>query len=133
MATNSRAARALGTQLAEIGAAAPSVVGRRLSRMALAGTNLTRSDKRELALMSSEKLDAAWASWEAMSKHAMALNSAVVHSSMAFWMPWAFTAKAWPTAPDALMNLIGAGLRPYQVTVKANDRRLKKSGPRLSR
>lgn len=124
MPTNTKAARALGTQIAEIGAAVPSVVARRMTRMAIAGVNLTAADKRELALMSSEKVEATWESWHAMTKNVWALNTAALQSYMAFYMPWAFTAKALPTGPDALLNLLGAGLRPYQRTVKANRQRL---------
>lgn len=126
MTRKTRAARKLGTQLAEIGAAVPSVIGRRMTHMALAGANPTASDKREMALMSSEKIEAARESWNAMTQHALALNATVVQNSMAFWMPWAFTAKPLPAAPEAFMALASAGLRPYQRIVKANDRRLGK-------
>lgn len=136
MTRKTRAAQNLGTQLAEIGAAVPSVIGRRMTHMAFAGANPTASDRREMALMSSEKIEAARQSWSAMTQQALALNATVIHNSMAFWMPWAFIAKPLPDGPEAFMALASAGLRPYQRIVKANDRRLGKrmgSGPTRSR
>jgi hypothetical protein len=126
MTRRTRAAQKLGAQLAEIGAAVPSVIGRRMTHMAFAGANPAPSDEREIALMSSEKIDAARESWNAMTTHALALNATVIQNSMAFWMPWVFAAKPLPVGTEAFMALASAGLRPYQRIVKANDKRLRK-------
>lgn len=126
MARNSRAAQALGTQLAALGTAVPLVMAHRMARMAAAGTPLSERDRREFSLMSSEKWSAAWQSWDAMAKYALTLNSTATMAVLAFWMPWAFVSKGLPSPEDAFLRLATAGVGPYRRIAVANDRRLSK-------
>jgi hypothetical protein len=123
-------ARVLGTQLIDLGAAAPSVVSQRLLRMATAGATPSARDRREFTRMSSEKVSAAWESWSAMTGYALTLNSAATQAALAFWMPWAFTARPLPSPEDALISLTTAGVRPYRRIAVANQRRLSRRTPR---
>lgn len=122
--------RVLGTQLIDLGAAAPSVVSQRLLQMATAGTTPSARDRREFTRMSSEKVSAAWESWGAMAGYAMRLNTAATQTALAFWMPWAFAAKPLPSAEDALISMATAGVQPYRRIAVANHRRLSKRTPR---
>ncbi|MCH6485334.1 hypothetical protein MMG85_17415 [Pseudoxanthomonas sp. LH2527] len=123
-------ARVLGTQLIDLGAAAPSVVSQRLLQMATAGATPSARDRREFTRMSSEKVSAAWESWGAMAGYAMRLNTAATQTALAFWMPWAFAAKPLPSAEDALISMATAGVQPYRRIAVANHRRLSKRAPR---
>lgn len=123
-------ARVLGTQLIDLGTAAPSVVSQRLLRMATAGATPSVRDRREFSRMSSEKVSAAWESWGAMAGYAMTLNTAATQAALAFWMPWAFAAKPLPSAEDALISLTTAGVQPYRRIAVANHRRLSRRTPR---
>ena len=127
MTRPTRAAKSLGNQLVELGTVAPRVVGRRLDRIAQSGPVPSASDQAEMARMSSEKLQASYEAWEAMSRYSMGLASAYSTSLWSMWMPWALPTRPLPSAPDMMMNIAGAGLRPYLRIAKANDKRLAKA------
>ncbi|WAC62534.1 hypothetical protein OVA13_14210 [Pseudoxanthomonas sp. SL93] len=124
MNRNRSAASTLGTHLMELGTAAPVVVAHRMAQMAAAGSRPSARDRREFALMSNEKVSAAWESWMGMTRYAMTLNTAATQAAWAFWMPWAFAPKALPSPQDALLTLATAGVAPYRRMAMANDRRL---------
>ena len=124
-----RPADVLGTHLIDLGVAVPSVMSRRLAKLAAAGATPSARDRREFARMSREKVTAAWESWGAMADCAMTLNTAAAQAALAFWMPWAFVAKPLPSAEDALITLATAGVRPYRRIAVANDRRLRRRTP----
>lgn len=125
MVRKSSASQALMTQLMELGAAAPVVVSQRITRLALAGPNPSRRDRREMALMSREKAEAGWESWRAMATYAMDMHAAATLAALAFWMPWASPGKALPTPVDAVLGLTLAGVKPYRRIAVANSRRLR--------
>jgi hypothetical protein len=129
MTRHRSAARALGTQLVELGTAAPFVISHRMARLATAGPNPSARDRREFMLMSNEKVAAAWESWRAMAGYAVTLNTTATQAALAFWMPWAFTAKPLPSPEDAVVNMATAGMKPYRRITVANQRRLSKRKP----
>jgi hypothetical protein len=126
MNRNRRTARTLGTQLVELGTAAPVVVAHRMAQMAAAGSRPSARDRREFARMSNEKVSAAWESWMDMTRYAMTWNTAAAQAAWAFWMPWTFAPKHLPSPQDALLGMAAAGVAPYRRRAMANDRRLGK-------
>lgn len=119
-------------QSAQLAAAVPQVVAHRVSRMALAGAVPSARDRKEFDLMSSEKLAAATASWQAMAAATLRSNQAMAHAMTSFW--WAAAAGrapslAAPMRQSALgaLAVLGSGLAPVRRTAVANAKRLRRT------
>jgi hypothetical protein len=93
--------------------AAPEVIARRMLRIAAAGANPSAADRREMLLMSSEKVSAFWESWHAMAFEALRTGW------WTWWSPWMW----W--------RMAGRGLGPWHRRASANAVRLR--GPRRRR
>jgi hypothetical protein len=123
---NRRRSRKLSTQMSELAFAAPQVVAHRMTRMALAGAHPSARDRREFALMSSEKRAAFNESWLAMGLQAWrAQQQMALACWQAAWMPW--TGSRAPSAAqwqNAALGVLGQGLKPVHRRAVANAKRL---------
>lgn len=129
------AAMLLPMKTAELAIAAPQVIARRLTQMALAGTNPSARDQREFKQMGAEKV-------VAFSESAMAMTASAIRSQQAFamamlrnaWMPWLYANPLQPkraskTLFDDSVRLMSQGLAPIHRKAVANAKRLNKAGP----
>ncbi|KRG71608.1 hypothetical protein [Pseudoxanthomonas dokdonensis] len=122
----SKATRELTAQLADLAVVAPGVVLQRSLRLASVDGQWSASDQQEILRMSSEKILAAWQSWEAMTRYAIRLNSDLMLACAGFWLPATFPRTRLPSTQEALTRMTVAGVRPYRRAAKANQRRLGK-------
>jgi predicted Co/Zn/Cd cation transporter (cation efflux family) len=118
----------LGRQLAEINAVVPGIVSRRVMQFAWAGTNPSRSDRKEMSRMAAEK-------WQAASQSAMAMTAFAMEQQMqvaqsfwqAIWAPWmGMSADYGRPVANPVASLLNAGIAPYHRIATANARRLGK-------
>lgn len=96
------------------------VIGTRVNRMALAGANPSARDRREFALMGTEKVKAATESGLAVAARLQAAN-------------WQLCARAWQqwlASSGNAARLAGAALKPVHAASTANARRLARVGTR---
>ena len=121
---------ALAAQAAELAFAAPQVIVHRLGRMALAGANPSRRDRREFTRMGSEKSAAFVESW-------MAMASTAWRMQLDFWLscwglgfsPWLGrggrrTVNSLADAQRAGAAILASGLAPVHRRAVANAKRL---------
>ena len=118
----------LGQQVAEINAAVPGIVSRRLMQLAWAGAEPSRSDRTEVSRMSSEKWQAASQSAMAMTAFAMQQQMAMTQSFwQAVWAPWmSLSVGHAPAVSNPVAGMLSAGIAPYHRIATANARRLGK-------
>ena len=128
----------LAAQSLELAWAAPQVVAHRLSRMATAGAQPSRTDRREFARMGHEKVLAFYQSGVAFWTHMLRLQMQWSQSLLA--MGWTMALGGRPRGPssrsagDAAARMLAAGLAPLHVTAVANAKRLNaRSGRRMRR
>lgn len=116
----------LGRQVAEINTVVPSIVSRRVMRLALSGTSPSRSDRREMMRMNSEKWQAASQSAMAMAAFAMQQQMAIAQSFwQAVWTPWmGMPVGGTPAVSNPVAGMLSAGIAPYHRIATANARRL---------
>jgi hypothetical protein len=120
-------AHRLAAQAIELSVAAPHVVARRMSRLAQAGLQPNARDRRELLLMSSEKMLAFYQSWAAAWTHVWraqleaqrafataALDAAIGRRSR----------RSSPSSQDRGARLLSAMLHPVHRAAVANSKRL---------
>lgn len=124
----------LPMKAAELAIAAPQVIARRLTQMAVAGANPTARDQREFKQMGAEKV-------VAFSEAAMAMGASALRSQQAFatamlrnaWMPWLYANPLQPkraskTLFDDSVRMMSMGLAPIHRKAVANAKRLNKAG-----
>ncbi|MFC5435165.1 hypothetical protein ACFPME_01210 [Rhodanobacter umsongensis] len=98
-----------------------TVIATRTAAMAKAGTHPSAAHDREMKRMLDEKVDASAASLAGMTFAAAA-------SCQSLWLGSLWGGRA-PTAAQlqrATTRVLGAGLTPYQNTVRSNVKRLRK-------
>ena len=127
-AVNSLAAYASWVKMWQLATIAPMVIGYRLAGMAVAGPETTARDRKELARMGQEKVDA----W---SEAAQATGMRVVRANMD--MATRLLSQAWGDAPAPAAfasraiklssDLLADTLAPYHRRVLANSRRLSRT------
>jgi hypothetical protein len=95
---------------------APQVIALRAARMLAAGASPNARDRREMARMGNEKVEACWESMNAMAGQAM-------RQWLSAWLnPWAaFSMKA---SHRSAAKILEKGLIPVHRRAKANARRL---------
>lgn len=118
----------LARKSAELAFATPQVMAHRMTRMALAGPNLSERDRKEFHLMGMEKLGAFALGWNAMA-WASLVNSQTLAMQMwtAWWAPWLGGRHAGRLAQQmqhAAAGVLGKGLAPIHAKATANARRL---------
>jgi hypothetical protein len=98
-----------------------TVIATRTAAMAKAGANPSAADEREMKRMVEEKVSASAASMAAMAFSAAA-------SCQSLWLGSLMGGRAPSSAQlqRATTRVLGAGIAPYQKTVRSNVRRLKK-------
>lgn len=123
----------LSQQALELSIATPQVVVQRLTRMAMAGPNMSARDQKEFKQMSDEKVTAFYQSWNAiwsqMFKSQFALAQVMVSSFTAAAMAGkrpcvATTLSAMSHEANKVMS---AGIEPVHRQAVANARRLSRS------
>lgn len=119
--------RKLDRQMTELAYAVPQVVSARLTRLALAGSELSARDRNELMLMGGEKLLAMQKSWMAMWTQ---LATMQVQALVSLWgWPASGTSRPERSLPDYqadMLHLLSAGIRPIHLAAVANARRLRR-------
>lgn len=124
-----RHARSVTRQTAALAVAVPQVMAHRLSRVALAGTAPSARDRKEFALMASEKKVAFNAAWNRMAVEAMrAYQALALRCFGAMWSPAFWTSfSAARQLQGAALGVWSAGLVPLRRTAEANAKRLSKT------
>lgn len=116
---------------AEMSMAAPQVIAHRLTRMALAGPNLSARDQKEFQQMGTEKVMAFYESWQAMTLQAMYFNQKLMFDMMtAMWFPWTAnkTLQNLPNQVNKATNeMLEQGIKPIHHRAVANAKRLNKT------
>lgn len=123
--------RSLTSRSAELAVAAPLVVAHRVTRMALAGPNLSARDRKEFAMMVAEKQAAFAQAWGDMALQSIRAHQALSASMWrAFLTPFSFgsTAASFPVqVGDAAIDVLNEGLAPIHRKAVANATRLAKT------
>ncbi|MEP6608911.1 MAG: polyhydroxyalkanoate granule-associated phasin [Burkholderiaceae bacterium] len=128
----------IGIQSAELMLAVPQVVSHRLSRIRAAGPDISVRDRRELQLMSSEKLSAFGESWNLMTLEVVKAQQQMAHAWMTAWrVPFDPSgasahrasahrsfARAATQMQTSILRVMSGGLRPVHRRATANARRL---------
>lgn len=114
-----------------LAAAVPTVVGHRLTRMALAGNTPSRRDRLEFERMSAEKLLAFRQSWNAMAAETWRAQQAMGVALMrAFWTPTPFrlpTAAITTQLQNSALSVMEKGMAPVRRAAVANAKRLSRT------
>lgn len=114
----------LSGQLTALGTVAPEVIARRFALLAVGNHASSARNQREITRMSSEKIEAAWLAWTAMSVEAAHMQWTALSMVWSMWMPKS-AASSWSSWYEhAGTQLATAGLAPYVRMVKANRTRL---------
>ena len=124
-----RAKTSLVVQAAELALAAPQVIAHRMTRIALAGPRLSERDRKEFALMVTEKNAALGEAWQAMATHGARANQAL---AVAFFKSFLGVAHGKRPSParsaaqlhHATLGVLGKGLAPLHRKAVANAKRL---------
>lgn len=121
-------AASLARQTAEVAMAAPQVIAHRMTRMALAGPELSERDRKEFSLMGMEKAAAFTQSWQAMMLSSMmSAQKMAMQMWVSCWMPWLGGARGGNVSrqmQNATMTMLGKGIAPIHAKATANARRL---------
>jgi hypothetical protein len=124
-----RPSPSLAWKAAELAVAVPQVVAHRVTRMALAGPELSPRDRKEFERMVAEKNAAFAASWAAMAQQAVLAQQSLAASWMTSFLgagrrrqpSAAASARQWHAAA---LGVLGKGLAPVHRKATANARRL---------
>ena len=124
-----RAKTSLAVQAAEIALAAPQDIAHRMTRIALAGPHLSERDRKEFALMVSEKNAALGEAWQAMATHGARVNQALAASFFKSLLGAAHGKRPSPARSlaqlhHAALGVLGKGLAPVHRKAVANAKRL---------
>ena len=110
---------------AELSMAVPQVVALRTARMLAAGASPDARDRRELARMGTEKVQAYWESVNAMALQTVKMNQELALIAMRqWWSGWASPWSAMLPAQRAAARVLEQGLVPVHRAATANARRL---------
>jgi hypothetical protein len=117
-------------QSAELAVAVPEVVAQRLTRAWLAGATPSARDRAELHRMWAEKVEAFYASWQAMSLEMIRASTTMALSPM--WWAWGAGRIAGAGHRDAhvgtaALAVLAAGLAPVHRRAVANAKRLRRT------
>jgi hypothetical protein len=130
---NSRRAAVLAVKSAELAAAAPQVIARRMAIAMQAGATPSRRDRAEFQRMGAEKVGAFSQAWIAMAMQGLQINQQIALATMrTLGSPWRWGQVGAATTPlTALLSggslaLLGKGIAPIHSTATANLRRLSK-------
>ena len=115
-----RRGTATATKLAELGFAAPQVIGHRLARMALAGPTISARDRKEFTGMVMEKQAAMAQAWMAMFAQGVRFQQQFALSLLTAATPRQHAVRA----RSAASRMAGAGLAPFHRKAVANSKRL---------
>jgi len=116
MAIRRRRSKSFAAQSIALGFAVPQVIAHRMARL---------GDRKELHLMSSEKIAAAAEAWNAMAVQTVLENQKLALSVMqSFWFPWLRSKSASSQLSDAAMSILGKGMDPIRRRAVANAKRL---------
>ena len=120
--------------LGELAVAAPQVVAHRLVRLAAAGPQPGKADRREFHRMGAEKVAAFWESWAAMALQGWTVQQRTLANLQAAWWRTWWTPLARPGAgafgPSAAqsqrhgLDVLSRGLAPVHRRAVANSKRL---------
>jgi len=104
--------------------AAPAVVALRTARMLAAGASPDARDRREMARMGTEKVQAYWESVNAMTLQAVKMNQELALLAMRQW--WSGWASPWALLQTqrAAAKVLEQGMIPVHRAATANARRL---------
>jgi hypothetical protein len=121
-----RSVTPLIVKAAQLGFAAPQVVGHRVTRMAVAGISPSARDRREFRRMGTEKMAAFTESWNAMAMETFRANQALAASFWrSVWFPWLITKPFTAThLHNAALDVLGKGIAPVHRRAVANAKRL---------
>jgi len=125
-----RSSQRLAIQAAEVALAAPQVVAHRVARMANAGTGTTAADRKEFALMGSEKVIAFYQSWSAIWTQVYVTQVRLTYSLFsAGFAPLFRKGRLGSPAglahlPSVMTQIMSAGLAPVHAKTMANTKRL---------
>ena len=127
-----RKPKSLTAKAAELAVAAQQVVAHRVTRMAMAGPNLSERDRKEFRLMVTEKHTAFAEAWQAMAAHAVHTNEDLAASFIQSAL--SPSSDSTPTVAevtqqlrDAAESVFGKGLAPIHRKAVANAKRLSKT------
>lgn len=126
---NARASGELAAKAMELAIATPQVVAHRLTRLALAGPNLSAQDTHEFQRMINEKHSAFFESWSAMATHSILANQALAQSLFRSLLPSADGALFSPAdfavqLQKSVLEVADKGLTPVHKKAVANAKRL---------
>ena len=128
----SRKSTSVAAKSMELAIAVPQVVAQRVTRMALAGPNLSDRDRKEFHVMIMEKQAAFAQAWGDMAMQAFRANLALTGSMMRLVFAPFFLQKPSAVAvaaqvQNAALGVLSKGLAPVHRIATANARRLAKS------
>lgn len=125
--SNNRKANQLARQAAELSFAAPQVIAHRVSRMATAGVNPSKADRKEFTMMGAEKVAAFYESWQAMGWQMLQAQQQLwmktFMNPMMWWQPWNNKALG-NQMQSSMLDIMGKGLFPVHNRAVGNARRL---------
>ena len=125
-----RKSRSLVTRSAELAFVVPQVMAQRMARMATAAPVLSARDRKEFALMSSEKLTAFADSWSAMAREAFRVQQSLGMSLLrACWSPWlggGASTRLGRQMQGAALGILNKGIAPVHRKATANAKRLRR-------
>jgi len=124
-----RKSKSVSAQAAELAIAVPQVVAHRMTRLAMAGPNVSARDRKEFQLMVEEKQAAFTEAFQAMAAQSMRAQGALAVSFMqSLWAPGL---KGTPSASslatqmhNATLGVLGKGIAPMHRKAVANAKRL---------
>lgn len=130
MTSNNHKASQLARKTAELSFAAPQVVAHRVSRMATAGLNPSKADRKEFTMMGAEKVAAFYESWQAMGWQMLQAQQQMwmkmFMNPMMWWQPW--NNKAFNSQMQrSMLDVMGKGLFPVHSRAVSNAKRLGRS------
>jgi len=132
MATpRTRKFKSLTIKSLELALSVPQVFAHRVTRMALAGPQLSDRDRKEFQIMLHEKHAAFAEAWSDMAMHAFRANQAFTASILPFFFPpFSYTRAAASAAAhvqNAAIGVLDKGLAPIHRKAVSNARRLAKT------
>lgn len=132
MATpRTRKFKSLTIKSMELALSVPQVFAHRVTRMALAGPQLSDRDRKEFEIMLHEKHAAFAEAWSDMAMHAFRANQAFTASMLPFFFtPFSYTRAAASAAAhvqNAAIGVLDKGLAPIHRKAVSNARRLAKT------
>jgi hypothetical protein len=131
MATRrTRKSKSLTVKSMELALSVPQVVAHRVTRIALAGPQLSDRDRKEFQLMVNEKHAVFAQAWSEMAMHAFRANQTFSASILRFFCtPFSYDLSAASVAAqfqNAAVGVLAKGLAPIHRKAVSNARRLAK-------